>query len=101
MVGPRLSILHGMSYTIPFIVPINMYCRPEAERAVSGFSNAIHRGYATLADAQSAFAYAQARGWIRSTRAVTASIAMPMPTPNNDDSDEFNPLSGTEEVDNT
>ncbi|KAJ7793453.1 hypothetical protein B0H14DRAFT_2622843 [Mycena olivaceomarginata] len=74
---------------------------PEAECAVSGFRNAIHRGYATLADAQSAFAYAQARGWIRSTRAVTAGIAMPMPTPNDDDSDEFNPLSGTEEVDNT
>ncbi|KAJ7803062.1 hypothetical protein B0H14DRAFT_2613714 [Mycena olivaceomarginata] len=73
----------------------------EAERAVSGFSNAIHRGYATLADAQSAFAYAQARGWIRSTRAVTAGIAMPMPTPNDDDSHKFNPLSGTEEVDNT
>lgn len=66
---------------------------------ITGVSNAIHRGY-TLPQAYEAFAYAQARGWTRSTEDGSGSTMPSLPTPTQDD-DAPNPLHGSEHLDNT
>ncbi|KAJ7487166.1 hypothetical protein FB451DRAFT_1168548 [Mycena latifolia] len=69
----------------------------ETEPLVSGVAS-IFRGYASVADAQAAFAYAQARSWIRSSEA-TVSVAIPaLPRPHGPH-DTQNPLNGSEQLD--
>ncbi|KAJ7462421.1 hypothetical protein FB451DRAFT_1180710 [Mycena latifolia] len=69
----------------------------ETEPLVSGVAS-IFRGYASVADAQAAFAYAQARSWIRSSEA-TVSVAIPaLPRPHSPH-DTQNPLNGSEQLD--
>ncbi|KAJ7893751.1 hypothetical protein B0H13DRAFT_2339566 [Mycena leptocephala] len=72
----------------------------DADPLVTGISSAIHRGYSTIADAEAAYAYAQARGWTRSFDAPLRPIpVLPQPVAL-DDPNQVNPLHGTERLDN-
>ncbi|KAJ7115653.1 hypothetical protein C8R43DRAFT_1138111 [Mycena crocata] len=66
---------------------------------VTGVSNCIFRGYATLGEAYRAFEYAQAQSWVRVAGSTDAPIpSLPQPQGLQDD-DEYNPLNGNESFD--
>ncbi|KAJ7080882.1 hypothetical protein C8R43DRAFT_1143053 [Mycena crocata] len=66
----------------------------ETKPLVSGVSNCIFRGYATVAEAQAAFDYAVERSWVRKCDShVTAAIAT-LPRPTTFATAEHNPLNG-------
>ncbi|KAJ6561831.1 hypothetical protein B0H19DRAFT_1259475 [Mycena capillaripes] len=69
----------------------------QAEPLVKGVSNCIYRGYATLAAADAAFAYAVAQSWVRVCDApLTAIPALPQPI---HVEDAVNPLNDDEHFD--
>ncbi|KAJ7450432.1 hypothetical protein FB451DRAFT_1410407 [Mycena latifolia] len=67
----------------------------EVEPLVSGVHNCIFRGYASVADARAAFAYAEARWWTRVAGAPIVAIpSLPEPV-----FELNNPLNGSEALD--
>ncbi|KAJ7088012.1 hypothetical protein B0H15DRAFT_949826 [Mycena belliarum] len=81
--GKRCGIFHTWNQTAPLVL---------------GVPNAIYRGYASILDAEAAFAYASARGWTRSsdTDSLVAIPSLPQPHLSSVDN---NPLNGTEACD--
>jgi hypothetical protein len=83
-------------------------CRDAAHASVDGVSNAIHRGYSSVADAHAAYVYASARSW---TRVISSRPSLPSQTPlatlaspanKSDESNlrhKSNPLHGSESSD--
>ncbi|KAJ7601478.1 hypothetical protein DFH06DRAFT_1352767 [Mycena polygramma] len=77
----------------------------EAEKSTKGASGAIYRGYPNDTDATAAFEYAAARSW---TRVCTSRPASPsqapvasLPLPCEESDYTYNPLHGSETVDDT
>ncbi|KAJ7115517.1 hypothetical protein C8R43DRAFT_1138142 [Mycena crocata] len=103
--SPRKKHYKKAAYVVFLGYLAAVYLRwADAQRAVSGVKGAIFRGYRTVAEAEAAFAYAQARGWVRNcnSRGVfPARMSDPPanPTPSLDITDEVNPLHGSEDLD--
>ncbi|KAJ6506115.1 hypothetical protein DFH09DRAFT_1334855 [Mycena vulgaris] len=81
----------------PCCSPPNLQSRrDETSALVSGVSNSIFRGYATVAEAHAALAYARAKHWTHSSSNSPAAAAiphLPLPLPS---LDSANPLNGSE-----
>ncbi|KAJ6525810.1 hypothetical protein DFH09DRAFT_1328828 [Mycena vulgaris] len=76
--------------------PAVCYTWDETSALVSGVSNSIFHGYATVAEAHAALAYARAKHWTRSSSDSPAPAAiphLPLPLPS---LDSANPLNGSE-----
>ncbi|KAF8216975.1 hypothetical protein K438DRAFT_1953856 [Mycena galopus ATCC 62051] len=73
----------------------------ETNDNVRGFSNAIYRGYASLAEAEAAFAYALDNSWVRGAGVNCGPVPFSPPTPlrSSTDPDPVNPLQGSEALD--
>ncbi|KAF8170472.1 hypothetical protein K438DRAFT_1982633 [Mycena galopus ATCC 62051] len=73
----------------------------ETNDNVKGFSNAIYRGYASLAEAEAAFAYALDNSWVRGAGVNGGPVPFSPPTPlrSSTDPDPVNPLQGSEALD--
>ncbi|KAJ7802361.1 hypothetical protein B0H14DRAFT_2594355 [Mycena olivaceomarginata] len=73
----------------------------ETNDNVRGFSNAIYRGYASLAEAEAAFAYALDNCWVRGAGVNGGPVPFSPPTPlrSSTDPDPVNPLQGSEALD--
>ncbi|KAJ7152747.1 hypothetical protein C8R43DRAFT_1127201 [Mycena crocata] len=67
----------------------------ETRALVNGVSGCIFRGYTTLAEARAAFAYAEARQWIR-IAGTPPTVGIDVPQPN---MSYHNPLNGNETLD--
>ncbi|KAJ7788959.1 hypothetical protein B0H14DRAFT_3892153 [Mycena olivaceomarginata] len=73
----------------------------ETNDNVRGFPNAIYRGYASLAEAEAAFAYALENCWVRGAGVNGGPVPFSPPTPlrSSTDPNPVNPLRGSEALD--
>jgi len=80
---------------------IKSKCRRETNDNVRGFSNAVYRRYASLAEAEAAFAYALNNCWVRGAGVNGGPVPFSLPTPlrSSVDPDPVNPLQGSEALD--
>ncbi|KAJ7744435.1 hypothetical protein DFH07DRAFT_963661 [Mycena maculata] len=71
---------------------------PETVALVSGVPNCIFRGYSSVLEADTAFAYALERGWVRCADATPVAAIPKLPRPESDLPDT-NPISAVEAFD--